>query len=317
MNKVKIGVIGVGYLGYYHAQKYAAMEGVELVGVADISSARSAEAAKDYQTRSFTDFHQLLPLVDGVSVVVPTRYHFTTAMACLKAGVDVMLEKPMTVTLDEADELVEIAADKKRILQVGHLERFNPAVVAMTEHLTEPFYIESQRIHQFNPRGADVDVISDLMIHDLDLVLSMIDAPLEEVHPLGASIITRETDIAGVQLVFANGCRAEIRASRASHTNIRMLQVFQPGGSIRVDYGTKELTLIETEGKFGEDGLPVTSSKTFDCSGKDALEDELRHFVSRIRDRKTPRVDGRAGRDALALALRISKEIKQQNTKTT
>lgn len=314
MNKIKIGVIGVGYLGYYHAQKYANMAGVEMIGVADASPARSAEVAKEYQTRSFTDFQDLLPLVDGVSIVVPTSYHFSTARKCLKAGVDVMLEKPMTVTLDEADQLVELAGSQGRILQVGHLEQFNPAVVAMGQHLNNPFYIETQRLHQFNPRGADVDVVLDLMIHDLDIVLSLVDSPLTAVNPVGASVITDETDIAGVHLVFANGCRADIKVSRASHANIRMLQVFQAGSSIRVDYGSKELTVIETGNKSTDNGLPITNTKTFDCSGEDALENELRHFVDRIHDRQPPRVDGRAGRKSLALALKISQEIKQQSS---
>jgi predicted dehydrogenase len=310
IKKIKIGVIGVGYLGNYHAQKYAAMENVELVGVADVSKTLAKQVAAAYYTTAFTDYSELLDHVDGVSIVVPTPFHHKVALLCLDRGVDVMLEKPMTVTLDEADDLIARADAKNLILQVGHLERFNPAIVAMEEYLTSPLLIESQRVHKFNPRGADVDVVLDLMIHDIDIILNVVSSPLETIRTIGAPIVTKETDVANAQLTFKNGCTANVTVSRVAHENVRIMRIFQPGSSITVNYAAKEITVIERGEGLNEQGFPIEKTKSFCFTDKDALEDELIDFVQNIRTRQTPLVSGRDGRQALAVALQIIDQIK-------
>lgn len=205
MKKIKAGVIGVGYLGRFHAQKYQALEDAELVGVADVDPDRGRQVAEECSCAHFTDYKALLKLVDAVSIVVPTSIHHQIASEALSAGVDLLLEKPMTITLAEADDLIGLAEKNQLILQVGHLERFNPAVLAMKPFLTTPVFIESNRISTFKQRGVDVDVVLDLMIHDIDIVLTIIDSPLKTIHTVGAPVVTNTTDIANARLIFENG----------------------------------------------------------------------------------------------------------------
>lgn len=308
--KIKVGVIGVGYLGKFHAQKYAAMDDVDFVGVADVSAAMAEAVAKANNTKSFADYHELLREVDAVSVVVPTPLHHDVANACFAADVDVMLEKPMTVTLAEADDLQKKADAGKRILQVGHLERFNPAIIAMQDYLTCPVFIESQRIHQFNPRGSDVDVVLDLMIHDIDIILNVVPSPLKNIKTIGASIITDETDVANAQLFFENGCTAKVTVSRVAHDNVRSLRIYQPGGCITVNYASKEISVINRMPGFSDDGYPNEEAIHFCFTEQDALAAELTDFVRNVRTRKTPLVSGKEGRQALEVALRIIDQIK-------
>ncbi|MGE4561255.1 MAG: Gfo/Idh/MocA family protein, partial [Desulfobulbus sp.] len=202
---VKVGVIGVGYLGRFHAQKYAAMENVELVGVADADPERARLVASEVGARAYGDYRELLPQVEAVSIAVPTSLHHEVAKACLQAQVDVMVEKPITTTLGEADDLIALAKEQQRILQVGHLERFNPAVLAMQPLLTHPLFIEAHRIAVFKERGTDVDVVLDLMIHDIDIVLSIVKAPIVSILTAGSPVVTPHTDIANARLIFANG----------------------------------------------------------------------------------------------------------------
>lgn len=311
IERLKVGVIGVGYLGKFHAQKYAAMADVELVGVADVSAEIAAQVAKDNATEAFSDYMQLLSKVDAVSVVVPTPLHHKVASACFAAGVDVMLEKPMTVTLAEADDLQQKADAGKRILQVGHLERFNPAVVAMRDYLSCPVFIESQRIHRFNPRGSDVDVVLDLMIHDIDIILNIVPSPLKNIKTIGASIITEETDVANAQLIFENGCTAKVTVSRVAHDTVRSLRVYQPGGCITVNYATKEIAVTTRLPGFSDDGYPNEETINFCFTEQDALAAELVDFVQNVRSRTTPLVSGKEGRRALEVALRIIDQIKE------
>lgn len=310
MQKIKIGVIGVGYLGKFHAQKYAAMEDVELVGVADSSQVVAEEVARANNCKPFTDFNLLLPLVDAISVVVPTPLHYEVTSACFSQGVDVMLEKPMTVTLAEADDLLGMADTGGHVLQVGHLERFNPAIVAMKDYLTCPVFIESQRVHSFNPRGADVDVVLDLMIHDIDIILNVVPSPLKFIETIGVPVVTKETDVATAQLVFENGCTANVTVSRVAHDNVRSLRIYQPGGSITVNYATKEITVIERHEGRTPEGYPQEEKVHFCFTEKDALADELADFVHNVRTRQVPVVSGREGRQALDVALQIISQIR-------
>ncbi|MEW6428161.1 MAG: Gfo/Idh/MocA family oxidoreductase [Thermodesulfobacteriota bacterium] len=308
--KTRIAVIGVGYLGRIHAAKFAAMEDVELVGVADVNEEAAREIAGKYGVRAATDYRELLPEVDAVSIVVPTTLHHEVACNCLAAGKDVFIEKPMTSTLSEADDLIARAAAKGRIIQVGHIERFNPAVMAMAGHLTHPLFIESHRIHTFKPRGVDVDVVLDLMIHDIDIILSIVDAPISQIHAVGVPVITPTTDIANARIIFANGCTANVTVSRISRDNMRRIRVFQPQSFVSVDYNKKEITVIRLTGEKNEAGLPREDVFHSSFQEADALAMELADFVTNVLQRATPRVSGQEGRQALAVALDIMGQIR-------
>lgn len=311
MTKTRIGVIGVGYLGKFHARKYMANHEVELVGVADVNPAYATEVATACSTTPFDDYRELLSQVEAVSVVVPTSLHHEVATACLLAGVDVMLEKPMTTTLAEADALIALADQTQRILQVGHIERYNPAILAMAEHLTQPLFIESHRIHVFKPRGLDVDVVLDLMIHDIDIILSLVNSPIASMHAVGMPVFTRTTDIANVRLIFENGCTANLTVSRVSRENIRRLRVFQPSSFVAVDYGKKEITVIKPGRELDENGMPREEVISSCFLNQDALEMELADFVKNVRNRTQPMVSGREGRLALAVAQKIMAMIRE------
>lgn len=310
MRMIRVGVIGVGYLGQYHASKYAAMENVELVGVADLDKKRSLEIASQFGVRSFSDYRELLPLVDAVSIVVPTKKHFEVADVCLNQGVDVLIEKPMTTTIAEADALIAKAELCNRILQVGHIEQFNPAVLAMEQYLTSPVFIESQRIHSFNPRGADVDVVLDLMIHDIDIITSIVPAPIKTIHAVGVPVVTASSDIANVRLIFENGCTANVTVSRISKTNIRKIRIFQPHSYISVDYGKKEIFVIKHLEELQENGMPKEETHHFVFADQDALATELKAFVLNVQQRTPPKIGGREGRNALKIAHQIIDQMK-------
>ena len=223
--QLRAAVVGVGYLGAFHAEKYANLEGVELVGVADVRSERAQEIAQRLGTRALADYRQLLGQVDCVSVAVPTDAHYDVARDLLEHDVDVLLEKPMTETVAEGKALVDLAADKGRILQIGHLERFNPAIRALSNVLTSPRFIECHRLAPFTERGTEVDVILDLMIHDLDVILSVVDAPLERVEGVGVPVLSETVDIANVRLRFAGGIIANITSSRVALKRERKIRL--------------------------------------------------------------------------------------------
>lgn len=311
MQKIRAGVIGVGYLGKFHAQKYAGMEGVELVGVVDVDPTVAARIAGECQCAAFTDYRDLLPMVDAVSIVVPTSYHHQVALDCIAAGVDLLLEKPITTTLAEADELIALADAKKLILQVGHLERFNPAVQAMEKFLTTPVFIESNRITTFKNRGVDVDVVLDLMIHDIDIILSIVHSPLRSIQTVGAPVVTANTDIANARLVFENGATANVTASRFARTNIRTMRIFQPGSYINVDFAGRKVMTIELTDEIQTNGAPGQDVQVSSFPASDALKEEIAHFVACVRSRQTPLVSGREGRRALAVALQVMEQIQQ------
>ncbi|MCL2458033.1 MAG: Gfo/Idh/MocA family oxidoreductase [Desulfobulbus sp.] len=305
---IKVGVVGVGYLGRFHAQKYAAMPDVHLVGVADADPERAGQVADECATQPYTDYHGLLDQVDAVSIVVPTSLHHEVAKACLLQQVDVMVEKPITTTLTEADDLIRVARDQQRILQVGHLERFNPAVLAMQPLLTHPLFIEAHRISVFKERGTDVDVVLDLMIHDIDIVLSIVKSPIVSILTAGAPVITHLTDIANARLIFANGCTANITVSRISMETMRRMRIFQPGQYLSIDFGRKEIMAVQLRpGQDGGNPEPEINKSTF--QDQDALELELSDFVHHVRERSKPAVSGEEGRRALDVALQVIAQI--------
>lgn len=311
MGKLKVGVIGVGYLGKYHAEKYLALENVDLIGIVDIDQTRGNEISEKLGCRYFQDYNEMLPLVDAVSIVVPTIHHHKVASECLDAGVDVLLEKPMTVTLEEADELIEKAKKSNSILQVGHLERFNPAIEAMKPSLKMPMFIESNRIHIFKNRAIDVDVVLDLMIHDIDIILSIIDSPIKTIHTVGAPVVTETTDIANARIIFENGATANVTVSRISKTNIRKMRIFQPGSYITVDFANRKVMTIHLRDELLESGMPKQQIEIKEFTEGDALKSEIQHFVDHVRNRTRPAVSGVEGRRALEVALQVMEQIRE------
>ncbi len=311
---MKVGVIGVGYLGKFHAQKYKAIADVELIGVADVDAATADAIAKENDCLAFTDYRELLKLVDAVSVVVPTSFHHAVALDCIEAGVDMLMEKPITTTVAEADEIIQKADEHDLILQVGHLERFNPAVEAMLPSLTVPVFIESQRISSFKNRGVDVDVILDLMIHDIDIILNIIKSPLETIHTVGAPVVTDFTDIANARLIFENGATANVTVSRIARTNTRRMRIFQPGCFINVDFANRKImTMHLKKNQFQANGMPKQEIHSHSFPEGDALNSEILHFVENVRNRTVPLVSGNEGRRALEVALQVIKQIKDHS----
>jgi len=307
---IKVGVIGVGYLGRFHAQKYAAMEGVQLIGVADVDSERAEEVARECSTTSFSSYEELLDHVNAVSIVVPTVQHHDVAIACLKKNIDVLVEKPISTTTEEADNIIAHAEKNNCILQVGHLERFNPAVMAMKPMLTHPLFIEAHRISVFKNRGTDVDVVLDLMIHDIDIILSIIDAPIQTIHTVGSPVITQLTDIANARIIFENGCTANVTVSRISMDNIRRMRIFQPGTYISVDFIKKEVMSIRLKEDV-QNAFPMPDVHKQGFKEQDILELELCDFISNVRNRSKPTVSGIEGRRALEVALQVVRQINE------
>jgi len=315
MKRIKIGVIGVGYLGKFHAEKYSKMGGVELVGVTDIHQGNAQEIAAKLGTRAFNDKDELIKAVDAVSIVVPTSKHFEVAMACLEGGLDIFIEKPMTTTVAQADAILEKAASCNRLVQVGHIERFNPAILAMEQYINNPVFIETQRFNAYNPRGTDVDVVLDLMIHDIDVVLSVVDSPLKTMHSVGAPIVSATSDIANTRLVFENGCSANISVSRVARghgDDRRVLRIFQAESYITVDYVHKTIEVVRPLPGTKNSGAPQEEVIQLSFPEKDSLETELKAFVLNVKERTRPKVDGEAGRRALRVALQVIEQMERQ-----
>ena len=306
MGKLRAAVIGVGYLGRYHAEKYAACEGVELVGVADINEARASEIAARHGCRAVTDFRELLPGADLVSVVVPTDEHYAIASACLAAGRHVLVEKPITRTLEEADALVELAAARGLRLAVGHLERFNPAFVELRAMLPQPLYIETERLSAFKERGAEVDVVADLMIHDIDLALAMARADVSWLSACGYRALTDSVDIASVRIEFADGSVANLSASRVSQTPVRKLRAFGADRYVSADLQNARVRVV----RRADGGRIEQDERAF--PNADALRDAIGSFVAAVRENRNPVVSGSDGRRALALAVEVRRLIDER-----
>lgn len=307
MKKVRVGVIGVGYLGQFHAEKYAGIPEAELVGLMDADPGRTSQIAGKLKTKAFTDPAHLIGEVDAVSIVVPTVLHHRLAKQFLEQGVHVLLEKPITVTLDQADELVALASRNKVVLQVGHIERFNPAVTAIKPLLKTPRYITAERAAPYTIRCTDVNVVLDLMIHDIDIVMDLAGSAPKEVSAAGVSIITRELDMATARIVFQNGCIADVTASRVSDEKKRLLRVFDEKAIFTSDYQTQKATVSRV--KPG----PVSQLVVQDISSdrRDTLGDEILAFVQSVQSGIRPLVSGLEGRRALAIARTIINNIEK------
>lgn len=302
-SKLRAAVIGVGALGRYHAQKYASCEGAELYGVADLLEERAQRIAQEHGGRAVRDFKELLPHVDVVSIAVPTESHFEVARACLEAGVHVLIEKPISRSLEEADALIALAAERGVTLAIGHLERFNPAFVELSGMLERPFFVEAERLGGFKGRGTDVDVVLDLMIHDIDLVLTMMPSKVISVSACGFPVLTDLIDIANARLEFEDGAVADLSASRVSRHPVRKLRVFGSNFYASADLNVPELRV---ERRPGVDG-GVSDAHTFE--GADSLREEIEGFVATVTGKAARIVSGIEARDALALALKVNSAI--------
>jgi predicted dehydrogenase len=310
MSRLRAGVIGVGYLGRFHAQKYAVLENVDLVGVADVSRERAEDVAAEVGTTAFTDYRELLAQVDLVSIVVPTQYHFPVAKECLAAGCHILLEKPVTQTVAEADELIRMAAERRLVFQVGHLERFNPAILALKGVLKNPLFIESHRLAPFKPRGTDVNVVLDLMIHDIDIILNMVPSTVKVVNSVGVPVLSNEVDIANARLQFENGCVANVTASRASREAMRKIRIFQSDAYISIDYQERKIAIFRKGGEgFPIPGLPNVTMEEKSFEQGDALLAEIRAFTDAVLTGAAPPVTGEDGKRALELALQINQKL--------
>ena len=309
MKKLRIGVIGVGYLGRYHAEKYTNMNDVELVGVADIDKSKARTAAEKFSTTPFFDHRDLVGMVDAVSVVVPTPDHFAISQFFLENDIDVLIEKPMTITLEEADDLIRFAETRGLIIQVGHLERFNPAVVALQDIVKKPMFIESHRLSVYQERGTDVSVVLDLMIHDIDIILNFVKSDVKSIHAAGIPVISHHVDIANARLEFESGCVANVTASRISMRQERKIRLFQRDAYISVDFANHDITVITRDGTKESGIIPGMDIKQLCFTKGDALEDELTAFVRAVNRREAPEVTGQMGRDALKIALNIMDQI--------
>lgn len=301
---IKAAVIGVGYLGRHHARIYSEIEGVELVAVADTDQKKASEIAAAYGGKAAGDFRAAIDSADAISIVTPTSMHFDIAMQCLKAGKDVLLEKPITVTVDEADRLIAEAERGKKILQVGHLERYNPAIVEAAKYISNPVFLEAERLSPFLGRGIDVDITLDLMIHDIDIISSLLKgAAIKDIRAVGSSVMTNKIDTAKAWIDFNGGIPAMITASRVSDAKQRTLKVFQRDSILVVDYQG-----MSVKKHFKSNG--AMASETVNVEKKEPLKMEIIDFMECVKQRRAPRVGGMDGRNALDVALKISNIIK-------
>ena len=331
MKRTRVAVVGVGHLGKEHARIFAGLPEVELVGVADVNLDQAQQVARRLNTQAFQDSWPLLNLVDAASIVVPSTYHLSVAREFLKRGIPLLIEKPLALTVAQSQELVDLAEEHGAVLQVGHIERFNPAFEELTRRPLQPKWIGRQRMGPYTgKRATDVGVVLDLMIHDLDLLLTLVQAPVRSIEAVGMSCYGGHEDLANARIQFANGCVAEITASRASPTPTRQMQIWGPEGFAEVDFASRKLTLVQPSEQVRRQGLdparldPASRARireelftrhlemlTIEGKAQDQLTCELQHFVKCVRTGQTPRVSGRNALAAMKVAEQILNAIKE------
>jgi predicted dehydrogenase len=306
--KIRVAVVGVGDFGRNHARVYRELEEAELAGVVDANAARASEVAAEFSTTALPSLEALAGRVDAVSLAIPTVDHARLGCALLEQGIDVLVEKPMAVSVAEADALIAAASKHGRILQVGHVERFNPAVTAIEPIVKRPLFFEVHRLGVFTPRSLDVDVIFDVMIHDLDILLALVDEPVVDLRAVGVPVLTDKVDIAHARLEFAGGAVANITASRVSTERVRKMRFFQHHEYISLDYARRDALRIRVRTPGPQ---PEFSFEKLATQPEEPLHAELRSFLDAVRTRRAPRVDGAAGRRALELATRVMEGIRE------
>lgn len=305
---IRVGVIGVGHLGQHHVKHLANIPEAQLVGLYDVNTAQAAEIARRHSTRAFATMEELADACQAVTIAVPTPYHHATAKKLLARGIHCLVEKPLTETVEDAEELIGLAQNRDLILQVGHIERFNPAVAEMVKHVSKPAFIEVSRLGPYDPRVSHVGVVLDLMIHDLDIILSMVKEPVVRVDAIGGKVISEHEDIVKATIYFQNGCRADLSASRVTLKSYRKIRVFQPDAYLSLDYSERSLKIYRRKGEEFRSlrDISIVSPK---LEKVDPLERELTHFLQCIMTGRKPLVSGEHGRDALELAIEITKNM--------
>jgi len=309
-DKIKTAVIGVGHLGQAHARVHASLEQAELVAVCDINENQGRAIAERHAARFIRDYRELLGRVEAVSVATPTVNHHEITCAFLEAGVHVLVEKPVARTLDEADEMIRLAESKSLVLQAGHIERFNPAFVALRQRVERPRFFEAHRMGVFTPRSLDIDVVMDLMIHELDIIASMVESEVVKLDAVGIPILTPKIDLANARLEFAGGCVANITASRVSGERLRKLRVFQPHEYYSLDYAEQEVAMLKLTPPKAAGALPEIAAEGLRIEKREPLLAEIESFVAAVQSRTAPAVSGAEGRRALALAIEVLEKIK-------
>jgi predicted dehydrogenase len=313
MHKLRTAVIGVGYLGRFHAQKYRDIPGSELVAVADKDAVAAQQVASELGVAAVADYKDLLGRVDAVSIVVPTPLHFSMAEAFLDQGIHVLVEKPITETIEQAQRLIDLARLRKCVLQVGHLERFNPAIQAAAGLITTPRFIESHRLAPFKQRGTDVSVVLDLMIHDIDLIQELVGKPIASIDAVGAQVFSQDIDIANARIRFEGGCVVNTTASRVSLKQERKMRIFQDDAYLSIDLQQKLLSVVSKKqpGPVDSPSQVAINEQSFEQG--DALRSEIEAFLNSVRTGSAPVVSGEDGLRALATAIQITELLAQQN----
>ncbi len=310
MKKIRTAVIGTGYLGKFHAEKYAELDNSELIAVVDINKDNAEAVAKKTNTTALNSYESLLTKVDAVSIVTPTETHAKIGLDFLSRGIDVLIEKPMALSTAEADTLIKAAEENNAILQIGHLERFNGAVLALKDTPLDPVFIESHRLSPFPNRSTDVDVVLDLMIHDIDIILNLARAEVEKIDAVGIPVISGKVDIANARLEFKNGCVANVTASRVSKEPQRKMRIFQDETYISVDFATQQISIAKLEGaKDGE--KPRIINEELQIERQDSLLEEIKSFLNCSATREAPLVSGSDGKRALAVAAEIQEAVEE------
>jgi predicted dehydrogenase len=304
---IKVAVIGVGSIGSHHARVFSELPDVELIGAVDIDFTRAQEIASKYNCNAYKDYSDIMDMVDAVSIAVPTTMHFKVAMDCLRNNKDILIEKPITSTIKEAEQLISEATKRNLIIQVGHLERFNAGLLLVGSMMKEPRFIESVRLSPFLGRSTDVDVTLDLMIHDIDIILSLVKSGVSDLRATGSKVLTDNIDVAYAWLEFENGCIAEVVASRIATEKIRQLKVFQHNAYLNLDYQTQEVSCY----KKVDDKIEKEVKKP---EQREPLKEQLISFVECVKNRTQPVVSGIEGKEALEIALKISEIINNGDT---
>ncbi len=308
-NLLKVAVVGVGHLGKWHADKYAACADCELVAVVDSDLDIAREIAQKHSARASADFRDILADVDAVSLVVPTSLHYKIAREILEAGIHCLIEKPVTETVEQAAELIEIAKRRQVILQVGHIERFNSVMIGVEEELDSPHFIESTRLAPFSPRATDVSVILDLMIHDIDIILELVDSPVKHISASGLSVLSDTIDIANARIEFDNGCVANVTANRISQKRERKLRIFHKDAYLSADFQDKIVAINRKGETDNEAGIKNVEHHERQFDDNDALNLEVLDFINAVKTGKQPIVNGEAGKRALEAAIQITSLI--------
>ncbi len=306
---MRVGVVGVGYLGKIHARIYARMEAIELMGVVDVDADTAAAVAAECNCPAYTDIAQLIDQVDAVSVVVPTSLHLEVARPFLQRGIHMLLEKPIASTLEQGEEIICLAGESGAVLQIGHLERYNAGVMALADRIAKPRFIEAHRLGEFVARATDVDVITDLMIHDIDIIMALVGSKLRSISAMGLPVLTNHVDIANARLEFENGCVANVTASRVSSKRLRRIRVFEEHRYEALNFIDQQIETVSATPAAKEGEWPEIAREQVAIEPRQPLDAELEDFARTVREGGKPLVDGATGQEALRVAMLVKEAI--------